>query len=310
MGYVHDIDPVMFTVLGLRVWWYGFAYTFGLAFMTWWLWHRREELGWTPSQVINASIIFVLLILAGGRVFEVIVYEWPWYRHHLSQIPQLWVGGMATHGLLAGSVLAALVASLWTGTPFLRLLDILSVAAAFIFGVGRIGNFIEGGVIGTVTTMPWGVKLPDVEGFRHPVSLYDGAKNLALVPLLMAVLRRWPAGQGVATATFLIGYGGLRFLVDQFRDYESALGGLGPGQWFNIGMAVFGIAMLAACLRRPKPAPGPDRAVPGSLPMLGALLLLLLILLPLSIPTSWTTEYIAQKRGAATDVPGASSGAP
>jgi phosphatidylglycerol---prolipoprotein diacylglyceryl transferase len=297
MGFVHNIDPVMFTITGFRVYWYGFAYTFGFAFMVWWLWHKRETLGWTLAQVINLSIIFVVLILAGGRIFEVIVYEWEWYREHLTQIPQLWVGGMATHGLLAGAALAALIASLWTRTPFLKLLDILTVAAAFIFGVGRIGNFIEGGVIGTVTSMPWGVKLPDVEGFRHPVSLYDGAKNLALVPFLILILRRWPPGQGVATAVFLVGYGGLRFLVDRFRDYESSLGGLGPGQWFNIGMAVFGAAMLVVCLNRSHPSQAARPVAAGSVPVLSAVILLLLVLFPLSIPTSWTTDYLAIKRG-------------
>lgn len=298
MGFVHNIDPVMFSIAGFKVYWYGFAYTFGFAFMVWWLWQKRGALGWTTAQVVNLSIVFVVLILAGGRIFEVIVYEWQWYRDHLSQIPQIWVGGMATHGLLAGSALAALIASLWTRTPLLRLLDILSIAAAFIFGVGRIGNFIEGGVIGTVTSLPWGVKLPDVEGFRHPVSLYDGAKNLLLIPVLMAVLRRWPAGQGVATAAFLVGYGGLRFLVDQLRDYESALGGLGPGQWFNLAMAAFGIIMLVICLKRPASSAAAALAIVGGrrVNILSAVILAVLVLLPLSIPTSWTTEYLTIKR--------------
>jgi phosphatidylglycerol---prolipoprotein diacylglyceryl transferase len=302
MGFVHNIDPVMFTIAGFRVYWYGFAYTFGFAFMVAWLWWKREDLGWNASQVVHASIIFVIAVLAGGRIFEVMVYEWEWYRDHLWQIPMLWVGGMATHGLLIGATIAALIASLWTRTPLLKLLDILVVAAAFIFGVGRIGNFIEGGVIGTITTMPWGVKLPDVEGFRHPVSLYDGTKNLLLVPLLAAVLKRWPARQGVATAVFLVGYGGLRFLVDQFRDYESSLGGLGPGQWFNIAMAMFGAAMLIVCLKRSAPQRETRAPAASSVPNVSAAILLLLELFPLSIPTSWTTEYINQKRGS-TETP-------
>lgn len=303
MGFVHNIDPVMFSVAGLDVYWYGFAYTFGFAFMVLWLWWKRDDLGWNASQVVHASIIFVVAVLAGGRIFEVIVYEWDWYRDHLQQIPQLWVGGMATHGLLIGATAAALIASLWTRTPVLKLLDILSVAAAFIFGVGRIGNFIEGGVIGTVTTLPWGVKLPDVEGFRHPVSLYEGAKNLLLVPLLMAALRRWPAGQGAATALFLIGYGGLRFIIDQLRDYESSLGGMGPGQWFNLAMAAFGLVMLVICLRRPPITRSAPQAKAQGFGIVSAAILLFLVLFPLSIPTSWTTEYIAIKRAAPETAP-------
>lgn len=112
------------------------------------------------------------------------------------------------------------------------------------------------------------------------------------------------AAIGVATATFLIGYGGLRFLVDQFRDYESSLGGLGPGQWFNIGMAVFGAAMLVVCLRRDPPLPTarkPSRS--SSVSPVSALILAALVLLPLSISTSWTTEYLAIKRGTAAEMP-------
>ncbi|MFN4142669.1 prolipoprotein diacylglyceryl transferase [Aestuariivirga sp.] len=300
MGYVVDFDPAMFTIAGFSVYWYGFAYSFGFAFMVLWLWRKRALLGWSGAQVVHVSLIFVVLVLACGRVFDVIVYEWPWYETHKEQIPQVWVGGMASHGLLAGSALAALVASLWTRTPLLKILDVLVVAAAFIFGVGRIGNFIEGGVIGTVTSMPWGVKLPDVEGFRHPVSLYDGAKNLLLVPVLVLSLKRWPPGQGAATAIFLAAYGGLRFLIDQFRDYESSLGGIGPGQWFNLAMALAGILMFHLCVARtPSAAP----AVPkddGRIPPVAALVLLALILLPLTIPTSWTREYIALKRSGAS----------
>ena len=303
MGFVHNIDPVMFTIAGFSIYWYGFAYTFGFAFMVLWLWRQRHALGWSTSQVVNASIVFVIAILAGGRIFEVIVYEWEWYRDHLAQIPMLWVGGMATHGLLIGAVTASLIAALWTKTPLLKLLDSLTVAAAFIFGVGRIGNFIEGGVIGTVTNLPWGVKLPDVEGFRHPVSLYYGAKNLLLVPLLAGILRRWPAGQGVATGVFLIGYGGLRFLVDQFRDYESALLGMGPGQWFNLAMAVFGAVMLVVCLRRTPPATTTTSPIRSSaVSIVSAVILLLVILFPLSIPTSWTTEYLQIKRSSTDSI--------
>jgi len=299
MGFVHSIDVVMFRVLGFDVYWYGFAYTFGFAGMVYWLRHERDKLGWTPRQVIDTSIIFVIMILAGGRIFEVIVYEWEWYREHPEQIAMLWKGGMATHGLLLGAVAGALIASLMTRTPLLRLLDSLTVAAAFVFGVGRIGNFIEGGVIGTVTDLWWGVKLPDVEGFRHPVSLYDGAKNFLLIPVLVAVLRRWPAGRGVATATFLIGYGGLRFVVDQFRDYESTLWGIGPGQWFNLAMAAIGLVMLVACLGLTAPAPSKlvVRARDVSPPSwIRAVVLALLVLFPLCIPTSWTGEYVKIKR--------------
>ena len=47
-------------------------------------------------------------------------------------------------------------------------------------GMGRIGNFIDGQIVGSVTDVWWAVQFPDAPGFRHPVVLYDGAKNFLI----------------------------------------------------------------------------------------------------------------------------------
>lgn len=313
-GLQFAVDPVIFSVADYHFYWYGMAYTFGFAVLSLWLWTQRGQLGWTVGQVCRASIIVILCVLAGGRLFEAIVYEPDWFSRRILEIPMLWKGGMATHGLLLGSVAGAAIVAIRTGTPFLKLLDVLSVAAALILGVGRLGNFIEGGVIGTPTDAPWGVNIPGVDGFRHPVSLYDGLKNLFLVPALILVGKRWPPGEGVVTSCFLIGYGGLRFFVDRYRDYESTLFGMGPGQWFNLAMAFVGAALLLTIMltSRMRPAarvlfsPGKaeEPASPASMALLAAL-----ILFPLCIPNSWTTENLRLKR-VSTQAGAASSIAP
>ena len=300
-GLTFTIDPVMARIGGLDLYWYGFAYTFGFAGLWLWLELQRGQFGWSARRSSAACFIFIFSILLSGRLFEVAVYEWDWYRQRPGQILMFWKGGMATHGLLLGSVIGAAIIAAWTRTPLLRLLDMLSVPAAFIFGVGRIGNFIEGGVIGTQTNVPWGVNFSGVEGFRHPVSLYDGLKNLALVPLLVGVLQRWPAGDGMATGCFLLGYGGLRFFVDQFRDYESVLFGLGPGQWFNLAMALAGVVVLLVRRRNANMSlPAGPVVVPPKESLYARPLriaaMVALILFPLCIPNSWDTEHLQVKR--------------
>jgi phosphatidylglycerol---prolipoprotein diacylglyceryl transferase len=293
-GIVLALDPVMIHLGSSGVYWYGFAYTVGFAILWLWLARRRDALGWSSDEVVTACMAFVIGVLAGGRIVEVIFYEWSWYRERPFEIPMLWKGGMATHGLLAGAVLTAALVSRLTRTPWLVLLDELTPPAAIILGLGRIGNFIEGGVIGTPTDLPWGVAIPGVQGFRHPVSLYDGLKNLALVPVLLAVLRRWPAGSGMATGTFCLAYGGLRFLVDQLRDYESDLYGMGPGQWLNLAMAAIGAIVLIA--RRNAGAATTPKAEARPARPWKTVALVVLILFPLTIPTSWTTTYLEIKR--------------
>ena len=243
-GFVHDVDPAMAEPFGLRLYWYGFAYTIGFLGLLAWLLLRRRSFGWSLRDTFDAAIVFCCSILVCGRAFDIAVYEWGYYRVHPAQILDWWRGGMASHGLLIGAAVAALIISRWKHNSFLQIADELVVPGALLLGVGRIGNFIEGGVIGTPTELPWGVKVPDVAGFRHPVALYDGAKNLLLIPLLIWVLHRNPSGSGRALAHFVFWYGALRFVVDQCRDYEAYLLGLGTGQYFNLAMALAGVVLL------------------------------------------------------------------
>jgi len=230
----------------------------------------------------------------GGRLFDVAVYEWAFYRQRPWAIPAIWLGGMASHGLLLGGVVAALVHARRTGRPFLAVTDTVAIPAALFLAIGRVGNFLEGGVVGYETGVPWSVRLPTITGCRHPVALYDGLKNLLLVPILALVLARRPAGSGIATGTFLLLYGGLRFLVDQFRDYESVLFGIGPGQWFNLLTALLGLLLLIA--RRGAPGVPPHVVPAPPVTLARVALFTALVLLPLLIPTSWTQVHLQELR--------------
>ena len=119
-------------------------------------------------------------MLIGGRAVEVSFDEWDFYRQHPWFVPAYWLGGMATHGLLIGAAVGAWLFATVYRKPFLELADALVIPGAFLMGLGRIGNFIDGQIVGSVTNVPWAVQFPYAAGFRHPVVLYDGAKNLLL----------------------------------------------------------------------------------------------------------------------------------
>jgi hypothetical protein len=97
--------------------------------------------------------------------------------------------------------------------------------------------------VGSLTTVPWAVRFPDADGWRHPVVLYDGLKNFLLVPLLIWVERRGaPAGRVAALFVFL--YAALRIPIDLLRDYPITTLGLPTGQAFNVIMATIGLALV------------------------------------------------------------------
>jgi phosphatidylglycerol:prolipoprotein diacylglycerol transferase len=156
---------------------------------------------------------------------------------------------MSTHGILLGGTMGLWLFCRAYGKSFLAVADEMVIPAALIMGLGRIGNFIDGQIVGSVTDVWWAVQFPDAEGFRHPVVLYDGLKNLLLIPLLL-VMRYLHPPRGVILGTFLIGYGFLRIFIDFFREYRSELFGLPPGQEFNLGMTLVGAALIIWAYRR------------------------------------------------------------
>ena len=147
-------------------------------------------LGLTLAEVYSLTLLFMAGVLAGGRAVEVAFDEWPFYRNHLSLIPAYWLGGMATHGLLAGAAIGTSTFCWFYRKPVRTIADALVIPGAFFLGVGRVGNFIDGQIVGGVTDVWWAVKFPDADGFRHPVVLYDGLKNFLLIPVLLWIGRR------------------------------------------------------------------------------------------------------------------------
>lgn len=293
---VHDFDQAIVTVQSVSLYWYGAVYTLGfLGFLAWFSW-RRDRHGLSGADVFDLCILLAVLILIGGRAFDILVYELDYYRAHPWQAVDWWRGGMASHGVLLGALAAAILFAASHGKPVLAILDEMVVPGVFLLAVGRLGNFIEGGVVGGATTLPWGVLYPDLEGPRHPVALYESLKNFAILPVLIWSLRRWPTGSGMTLSIFVFLYAALRFAVDQLRDYEATWLGIGTGQWFNLGMALAGLILLVAFRRWPPAIPRllpARRHAPGPLRIL---LMAFLVVYPLGIPTSWTRVNIEDKR--------------
>jgi phosphatidylglycerol---prolipoprotein diacylglyceryl transferase len=299
--YVHRLDPVLGELEGVYLWWYGLSYTLGFLQMLVWLRRRRHHLKLTQAEA-NALTLFVCVgVLLGGRFVEVAFDEWPFYSGHPWLIPAYWLGGMATHGLLIGAALGAAAFACAYRKPFLDLADELVVPGALLMGLGRLGNFVDGQIVGSVTDAWWGVRFPDAEGFRHPVVLYDGVKNLLLVPYLVWV-RRTNRTPGATAARFVFWYALLRIGVDLFRDYPTHRLALGTGQTLNIAMTAIGAILLVRSrmrrLGRLSPRAvrlEPDGGAPreeASRAVLAAqhTALACLLLFCLTIPSNWTQD--------------------
>lgn len=247
--FVHDIDPIIFTIGGVHIWWYGLSFTLGFLNAHLFLRRNRGSVGLSLPAVYDLTLFLAIGVLIGGRALVVVNNEWAFYREHLLLIPSIWVGGFATHGLIFGGAAGVIIFCLIYRAPTRRILDLLAISAAIIMGFGRVGNFIDGQIFGSPTDVPWGVKFPRVDNFRHPVVLYDGLKNFLLVPLLLWVRSRG-APPGRVAALFVILYAALRIPIDLLREYPISMWGLPTGQTLNVIMVLAGAVFLGVNVYR------------------------------------------------------------
>jgi phosphatidylglycerol:prolipoprotein diacylglycerol transferase len=302
-GYVHDIDPVIADLGGVHLWWYGLGFALGFLHLHLFLMRDRRRVQLSARDVWSLTLLITAGVLLGGRTIEVAFDEWPFYREHPALIPAYWLGGMATHGLLIGAAAAtALFAVVWK-KPFLLLADALVIPGALLMGLGRIGNFIDGQIVGSVTDVWWAVQFPYAEGFRHPVVLYDGAKNLLLMLYLLHV-RRTNTTPGAVAARFVFWYAFPRIFIDLWRDYPTHRLALGTGQTLNLIMAGLGLVLLARSrLRRlgrlrASAISFAGSTAPEAVPYVAQrLAFAALLALCLTIPSNWTQNVPVRYAG-------------
>jgi phosphatidylglycerol:prolipoprotein diacylglycerol transferase len=291
VGFVHQIDPVFASIGPVHLWWYGLSYCLGFINAHLSLRRHRHRLGLSLIEVYELSLLLAAGVLLGGRGLVVFRHEWTFYKEHPLLIPALWIGGLATHGLIIGGFAGVLLFCLIRRRPFRPIFDALAIPAALILGCGRIGNFIDGQIVGSVTMLPWGVQFPNADGVRHPVVLYDGLKNFLIAPILLLV-RRHGVPPGRVASLFLVLYAGLRIPIDLLREYPISFMHLPAGQAFNVLMAAAGLALLAKNTLWP-PATSPGR--PGSVASvthgrLCRLAFAAVILVSLAIPSDATRD--------------------
>jgi prolipoprotein diacylglyceryltransferase len=81
--FVHNIDPVIVTLFGVHLWWYGMSFTLGFLYAHIFLRRNRSSVATSLSAVYDLTLLLALGVLVGGRTLVVFNNEWEFYRDHL-----------------------------------------------------------------------------------------------------------------------------------------------------------------------------------------------------------------------------------
>ena len=248
----HTIDPVAFTVGSLKVHWYGLMYA--LAFGMAWLlasWRARQpHSDWTSEQVSDLIFFSAVGVILGGRMGYMLFYNFPALLENPLNLFKVWEGGMSFHGGLLGVLLAFYFYGRKTHKPFFQISDFLAPVVPLGLGAGRIGNFINGELLGRVTDVPWGIVYPRGGDLpRHPSELYEFLLEGIVLFILLWLYSAKPKPRMAVSGLFLVGYGVLRSIAECFRQPDAHLGflvfdALTMGQLLSLPMILIGAFLM------------------------------------------------------------------
>ncbi len=283
MIFLHQFDPIAFSIGPVDVHWYGIAYALSF-FAAWFLGRSRILAGRLPGVNLehfsDLAFYAMLGVVLGGRLGYILFYDLPVYLDSPLKVFKVWEGGMSFHGGLLGVLVASW---LWSRKHRLHFFDTMDFVAPLVpagLGLGRLANFVNGELWGKFTGTHWGVIFPTTDPVvanlhlsqaqlqahyaagalnqyaRHPSQLYEAA----LEGLVMFAALWWfsarPRARYAVSGLFALLYGVFRFMVefvrvpDQQLEYL-ALGWVTMGQLLSLPLVALGLFLLWRSRRAP-----------------------------------------------------------
>ncbi len=269
------IDPV-FHLGPLAIHWYGVGYAVAILAGLQVALPYAERHGIPRAKSGWIAFWTIILALIGGRLFYDLQSGAGYYFTHPLETLAVWQGGMAFFGaIFLGS--ATLLFMAWRErVNFWVLLDAGALFAVVGQPIGRIGNIINGDILGYPSNLPWATAYTNPNSFapKLDVAYQPAAAYEALVILLVLAFLIWLRHRGVANGvvgiTYLILYPltqlGIFFLRNPVNVPVIAFG-LKQAQLTALGVLVLGTPLLIIAWRRSNRSPkGSTTAVTESPP--------------------------------------------
>lgn len=260
--FTHTLSPNLLTLGPVAIRWYSLVWVVGflVAYVVLIRAARAKRIKGLTEQSADSLVTWLVVgTVLGARLLYALFYNPGYFLTQPWKFFFVWEGGLSFHGGFLGALIAVWWFTQRQKMSFWKLADLLVVPLAFFLFLGRIANFINAELVGTLTDVAWCITYPNhpwIEGCRHPSQLYEALKNLVIFGVLALLPRYRRLKEGTLLWLFVLLYGLGRFTVNFWRAPDLAgaswatshILGLTLGQWLSLLMVIVGVVMLA----RPK----------------------------------------------------------
>jgi phosphatidylglycerol---prolipoprotein diacylglyceryl transferase len=282
-----DIDPVIH-IGSIPVHWYGVMYA--LAFLVafrYGVLPYLEPRGISRQTAERALVWTIIFGLLGGRLYYVI--QQPNLGDYLRdpiRIIAVWEGGMAFFGaIIVGLATVTILARRNRVSPWL-FWDAAVIFAVVGQPIGRIGNVINGDILGPPSNLPWATAYTNPHAVLQsccqlgvayqPAAVYEALGTIVIGVILFALLRR-RVRVGALAVAYIPLYAISQLILFQFRSSEPVLAlGLHQAQWtalvilLVVSPIVYMVWRRTSGPARPEPVAEPEHPQPEGEPEHGA----------------------------------------
>lgn len=239
----------LFGIQGLNIAWYGVIIACGLLLGIWLATYRAKKRGWSSDLVLDFILLAVPLAIIGARAYYV-AFEWEYFSVAPVKIIAINEGGLAIYGAVIGGFLAAFLFSRAAKFPFLKLIDLVIPSLILGQAMGRWGNFINQEAFGALVTnpnlqfFPLAVYIQSLGEWHQATFFYESFCNTILLVITL-LLGRKGVKDGTLLATYFIGYGTVRAIIEGLRtDSLYLFGTIRISQLLSALLVLVGITLL------------------------------------------------------------------
>lgn len=274
-----NIDPVFLRLGPLHMTWYGLMYVVAIIVGLWVIRGYTARMGISDQAKYRVLWWCIVAGLIGGRLYYVVQQPnfLSYYLTNPQHILATWEGGMA----FFGAIFFVIPVLFWRAkveriNPLVAIdAGVLFAAAAQIFG--RIGNIINGDIIGYPSTLPWSTVYQNPNSYAclnpatcnvpvQPAALYELLSNIVLLVIILYLSHRLRR-PGVLMLVYLYGYVMTQFLLFFVRanvvvTFFGLDWGLKQAQWTSLVVFMLLIPITFLVFRFSKPVP--DGEIPAT----------------------------------------------